>query len=50
MLLNVYISVTVSMCRSTHMSKIKICNIPASIPNQSRTIQYFHIDSGSVAI
>ena len=38
MLLNVHISVTVSMCRSTHLSKINICNIPASIPNQSRTI------------
>ena len=38
MLLNVHISVTVSMCRSTHMPTINICNIPASIPNQSRTI------------
>ena len=34
-----FISVSLfSMCRSTHMSKINICNIPASIPNQSRTI------------
>ena len=38
MILNVHISVTVSMCRSTHMSKINICNIPTSIPNQSRII------------
>ena len=41
MLLNVHISVTVSMCRSTHMPKINICNIPASMPNQSRTIPKF---------
>ena len=38
MLLNVHISVTVSMCRSTHMSEINICNIPTLIPTQSRTI------------
>ena len=38
MSLNVHISVTVSMCRSTHMPKINICNILAPIPNQSRTI------------
>ena len=38
MLLNAHISVTVSMCRSTHRSKKNICNIPASIPNQSRII------------
>ena len=43
MLLNVHISVTVSMCRSTHMSEVNICNIPTLIPNQSRTIDQFHV-------